>query len=450
MPLSAIVEDRPRATKTAKSTSPARILLFPLFFLLFGLAWFSEFPEGGGLPSPLFHDIVGGFRWVDVVVILIFWTVLTAKLGVAHWETPLFPRRLRLWLTGFFISIGVSLTYGALQGGTELFFDWRNILLGSLFALTIYNLIGTSTHNLRIACVALIASVFVKTLYLLFAFMTGRSDFQLLGVRIPVFDGPTLGNAVFVSVAALVIALGVKSFGKEVRFFFFFSSGVTTLLLVVLSFRRSFWVQFVIAGLVAVALLRKRRLAATALAMFLLIAAYVQLGPTFGQRLLSLDPFNTSGAFTETNQDHVNDVLDAWDVIKASPILGHGLGRTYETDRINTWKAESWGVHNAVLHVWLRYGLLGMVTFIGFHISLFQWLLRLIRRLPNWSFEKGWLVATLGYLVGVFATGLTFVPWPYGSFQMAIVTLSLIAIAARIAKDNPGSLSENVQRSSML
>src|SRR5439155_5279924 len=98
----------------------------------------------------------------------------------------------------------------------------------------------------------------------------------------------------------------------------------------------------------------------------------------FYRRAQSLNPLaDSSSPYATTNEDHVGDVLDAFDQVKSHPILGIGLGRAYKTYRISEWKTESVEVHNGLLHVWVFYGLLGLLAYLLFHSSLFRWLMQL-------------------------------------------------------------------------
>ena len=78
--------------------------------------------------------------------------------------------------------------------------------------------------------------------------------------------------------------------------------------------------------------------------------------------------------FGADNADHVLDIADAWDQVRQSPVMGIGLGTSYPTWRIKNWKTESVMVHNAPLHVWLKYGLAGLVCYLWFHLALLRWL----------------------------------------------------------------------------
>ena len=84
-----------------------------------------------------------------------------------------------------------------------------------------------------------------------------------------------------------------------------------------------------------------------------------------------MDSFSptSESVYSTTNQDHLNDLLEAWEEIRASPIVGLGIGRFYETPLLTPWKETSFEVHNALLQVWLKFGLIGLIAFLGFHLA---------------------------------------------------------------------------------
>ena len=73
--------------------------------------------------------------------------------------------------------------------------------------------------------------------------------------------------------------------------------------------------------------------------------------------------------FGADNADHWHDLLDAWDQVRQSPLMGIGVGTAYPTWRIRNWKSESVMVHNAPIHVWLKYGVAGVVCYLWFHLA---------------------------------------------------------------------------------
>jgi O-antigen ligase len=137
-------------------------------------------------------------------------------------------------------------------------------------------------------------------------------------------------------------------------------------------------------------------------------------------RAESMNPLADRSTYAVTNADHVGDVLDALDVVKEHPVLGVGLGRPYRTNRIRDWKTESWEVHNGLVHVWVFYGLLGLIAYISFHVSLFRWLKRLQATQPD-PRVRAFCQAGLAYVIGQFGVSCAFSPWFYGSLQADVL-----------------------------
>jgi O-antigen ligase len=86
-------------------------------------------------------------------------------------------------------------------------------------------------------------------------------------------------------------------------------------------------------------------------------------------------------------------------------------------------------VHNAPLHVWLKYGLAGMLCYLWFHIALLRWLYRQTKRTDR---ATAFLQAGFAYVVAQFIMTLGFAPWPYSELQLTVL-LSFILAASIVA-----------------
>ena len=173
---------------------------------LFSLILLPEYVQGLGDPetkSVLYRATFGPLRLVDVLLL-----GLIAVHGVA-WASS---RRLRVSLPGelvlpglgFLAAIAIAMIYGALHGGANLFFDWRALALG----VGLYGVFALWTQTSEEADWA--ARMFAGYLALRMAwicvdFARGGGD-VIVGVRILVFDGPTLSAIVFVAVLALCMS----------------------------------------------------------------------------------------------------------------------------------------------------------------------------------------------------------------------------------------------------
>ena len=255
------------------------------------------------------------------------------------------------------------------------------------------------------------------------SFLAGGGD-VIAGVRIPVFDGPTLSGVVFTAV--LASWMSNRAQGRR-RKWLWTTLSAAAYLLVLLCLRRTFWVELGIATGLLLLLQKHERRRNLLLATAALVAVTLTVGPVFYERVQSLDFTSADSAFSQGNPDHVGEVLDAWEQVQRRPVMGIGLGRSYPTLRIQEWKEESVMVHNAPLHVWIKYGLIGLACYVWFHFAIFRWLYRRHRALlPE---DKVWAGAALAYLAAQFAVSLGFTPWPYSSLQSTTLIAFVLAVA---------------------
>jgi len=383
--------------------------------LIFGLLCFREY-EGlpGETKSPLYGGAWAGFRWVDLLLLGLFyvhalWILMTRQ------QLPRLPKSLKISTLLIMGAIGTAYIYGLYQGGEHLYFDWRNALLGAGLAVVFGFWIQRPTA-LEDAIHVFAWVMGARILYLLGDYLVaGRGVTGVLpGVRTPVYDGPTLDGAVLL--VLLAFRFTQQKVGRA-RKMFWVIAGVAAVLLVLLSLRRTFWGEMAL-GIVVVAILQKNRRCLWALVLVpLLLFGY---SDRFYLRAKSMNPLAERSSYSVTNEDHVGDVLDALDVVEEHPVLGIGLGQSYRTRRITAWKTESWEVHNALLHVWVFYGLLGLIAFLSFHASLFHWLKKLQATEADPRVQAFCQVG-LAYLVGQFCMSCGFTPWFYGALGTDIL-----------------------------
>ena len=324
----------------------------------------------------------------------------------------------------------MAVLYGALHGGTNLFFDWRALALGiGICAVFVAWLPTAQSADFAVHLFA--AFMALRIAWILADFFSGGGDL-LVGVRIPVFDGPTLSAVVFTALLSACLADAARGF----RALFWMSLSAAAYLLVLLSFRRTFWTELGLGTLFLLLSQRERRSRKLLLAIATLLAVAVLLGPAFYQRVQSMDFTRDETEFSQGNPNHVGEVLDAWEQVQRNPVMGIGLGRSFQTLRIQDWKEESVMVHNAPLHVWLKYGLLGLFCYAWFHLALFRWLWRQkqnSRATPAHALASRtrvpWLAAMLAFLAAQFVVSLGFTPWPYSSLQSTILIAFLLAVA---------------------
>ncbi len=397
--------------------------LFLLSFLL-SLVFVPEYLQGTAEQASkraLYSNVLGGFRAIDLLILVLF-LLHAFAMGCSRRRTGHFPRKLLLPLAGFAASILISLIYGAQRGGRNFFFDWRALALGAALYLVYRVWIQTEDDAWTAICLfAVIAAIRMATLFA--SYLAGGGD-TVVGVRIPVFDGPSL--SAFVCAALLGLACFTLDIQTSRRGAWLLVSG-SAMLMVALSFRRSYWAELAIAVPLLVLITPQRRPRVLALPVCVAIVASLAMGPRLMDRIASFDVRQEYLSYGVDNADHVGDVLDAWDQVKASPWMGIGLGRSYTTWRIRNWKEESVMVHNAPLHIWLKYGVLGLASYLAFHLVLFGSLRRRAQRSPPRS--RAIISGVLAYLAAQFIVSLGFTPWPYSAVQSTNLIAFLLAVA---------------------
>lgn len=407
-----------------------RLSLALVLVPLFALVMVPEYVQGVSDPagkSLLYLVSFGRLRLIDLLLLGLIALHLLAWCVSRRLRVPS-PRRLRAPALGMMAAILVALGYGWSMGGTNLFFDWRALALGAglyvCFALWL-----RSDGDLQWAAVLFSLIMAGRIAWLLARYAMGGGD-VLMGVRIPEFDGPTLSATVFTAVLAMARVDVCPNWRQAALWG---ALAAASSLLVLLCFRRTYWAELSVAALLLLLLDKRHRVRKALLLLSGVMAVGLWLGPAFYQRIQSLDVTMSDTEFSQDNADHVGDIADAWEQIRQTPVLGIGLGRSYPTSRIQGWKPESVMVHNAPLHVWIKYGVLGLACYLWFHLSMFRELRRRARGLAGG--RRVWPAAALVYLSAQFLVSIGFTPWPYSALQST--TLIAFVLAAALAAELP-------------
>lgn len=369
------------------------------------------------------------FAGIAVLLWPILWTRPRINIVGILKESHLWPWVIMGWLT-----LIVALVLGIIRRANEPFADWRNFLVLAVTAVVVAKLLSGRSWR-RWALTDLAIGYGVLSVVNIVIWILG-GGVQLFDLRVPVTDGYDLSLAVLA--AAVAAESWIRGFPNTTRAYALALrlTLIASTVLVLLSFRRSLW-AYVVLTIIVVGFwgIRTSR-AGRATAMRLLgalgllaIIAVLALGPEkVYERVESFSP-SAENRYTATNEDHVNDVRDALTVIATEPLLGLGIGTTYETELISEWKTESFEVHNAFIHSWLKFGLLGLITYVGFHIALGLALYRLGGRGAMGFVAAGISVFT-EQVVSLVQT------WPYGGFAYTLAKGVVIGIFLACWKQN--------------
>lgn len=405
----------------AGEAAAVRALRVLVLLGLFSLIFLPEYVQGNGDPgtkSFLYAPVAGGFRLIDVVLIVVGVTHAAAN-SASRKRAVRLSRDMKAALLFFGFAVMLSIGNGVMHDGQNLFFDWRAIALG----IGLYFVYVTWIRNSAEAVFAakLFGGYVACRVGMLYAQYLAGSGTMLLGLRIPVFDGPTLSAIVFAALLGFALAGGSPGWAAGM---WLVASGAASLL-VVLCFRRTYWTELALGAALLMVLRGQRRTVLLVVLALAVATAFLALGAPLSDRLRSLNFLESSSHYSGDNADHVGDLQDAWAQIKEAPILGLGLGRSYPTWEIRNWKDESVMVHNAALHVWLKYGIPGLGSYLMFHAALFRHLHRRRKKLQG---AQAALVSVIfAYLVAQFVVSLGFAPWPYSAVQSTNLIAFLLA-----------------------
>jgi O-antigen ligase len=366
-------------------------------------------------------------------------------LAMPRWSLTGALRRLRIWpwISLGWVAVVVALSLAILTAAPNPFADWRNLVVTGLVAGLAGRWLAAQPWA-RKALVDLAIGYGLVAAFHLVLFAAGGGT-SVLGVRTPIFYGALLYMTVFASVTLVYVwTTATSDMHSPVEGHLIRVGAISSTLLVILSFRRSFWMALAV-GMVGVGYLwfrsrSKNPKGVLTLGLLMaagLIVALSSIGTeNIATRLESFLP-GADNEFTATNEDHVNDMIDAWRVISAEPLLGYGIGRVYPTELIAAWKAESFEVHNAVLHVWLKYGILGAVAYLGFHL---KWI-RVAWTSGRLDEGGSAVLAALAIYMGAEFMATMVGTWPYGSTHMSVfhgVLLACTAVTA-VQKTRPAA-----------
>ena len=341
---------------------------------LFSVIVVPEFSRDGlgSSCSFLYLKVVAGFRFVDLAIFLLVFCHVVA-LGCSRIKTIHFPRALLLPGFAFLGCVGH-------RHGLRRVTWWKQLLLRLarlgpghrlVFHLVVLDAEAGATSTLSCGCL-------LFTWPPAWRFCTCCSS-PAIATRWPAFPFPSSTGLLC---RALSLADCWPLVTRNPRI-----TACTRLLwgglataayaMVLLCFRRTYWGELASrhphpASAAETSSPAQRRLSSESA---LCVTAGV-LGSSFASRIQSFDVTSADNEFNADNSDHLLDLADAWDQVRQSPVMGIGLGTSYPTWRIKNWKTESVMVHNAPLHVWLKYGLAGLVCYLWFHLALLRWLYR--------------------------------------------------------------------------
>ncbi|GAI12420.1 unnamed protein product, partial [marine sediment metagenome] len=168
------------------------------------------------------------------------------------------------------------------------------------------------------------------------------------------------------------------------------------ILALIFSFSRGAWLG-AIGAMISYGFWEKKARLKVAIALFVATIVLLSL-PSLRGRLASIA--NLSHGLT---RERIYIWKASWDMIKAHPLLGVGMGNfpfTYEKYMVEGAKISNPSfAHNIFLNIWVEGGLLALLSFVGIVIITFVKGFRLIRSLSGLS--RAVAVASFSALLGI-------------------------------------------------
>lgn len=217
----------------------------------------------------------------------------------------------------------------------------------------------------------------------------------------------------FVMAAALVALLAWILWGSRVNRVGLLILGVLPFVALVLSARRAMWVDFIIGAVIVAAIsarVDRRALVGAVVALSVAGVAFVtitQASPAYSERLTGITSvFGESGESNIRSRQIENRAV--WDNIQSHPVVGIGLTAPYLSS-VQFQYQEPTYLHNNVLWVWLKFGILGLLALLWLFWRVAAIALQTARDLragPGLT-EAGTTLAAAATLLGFFVAMLT-------------------------------------------
>jgi hypothetical protein len=378
------------------------------------------FTVGGGT-SWVFQQVAFGFTPVDLLVFAFAYAALMYRMRMGY---TTFSRRAGYMTLICAVVIAVALSSAMVHGTDEPFGDWRYFVTGALFAFALWSTVMRDEQApLRFAQL-LVGIAAGYAAFELAAYAAGGGETANYG-RIPVGDHAKLE----IAVAAVAVSLAMLRTRRSPLLWYAGAALCTAL--VVLSFRRYAWVELAIVFAVFLIISGPERGRYRWGAIAILGVAAVAVTLTWSslqweERFASLDPRTTKAenALAATNQGHLDEIRDGIDQVQARPIFGLGPGVGYVGERTVVWKGTGGMVHNAPLEVWIEFGLLGLLAYLGAYALFFRevWKRRWGTALPDI-----FAIGAAAFFLANFLVTATVYGWAYSHQQQSIILFGLLA-----------------------
>ncbi|MBN1567881.1 MAG: O-antigen ligase family protein [Acidobacteria bacterium] len=135
-----------------------------------------------------------------------------------------------------------------------------------------------------------------------------------------------------------------------------------------------------------------------------------------------------------SNWAHLEDIRDGVDTLTEHWLFGRGIGARIESGRTSYYvggPAQSLLIHQAILHVWLKMGMLGVAAYILTYVQAVRLSIRIWKRRRIRMSLMGW--SQFGFLASMFVWEL-FTPPFFQNFRRTLLMALAMSILAMVYK----------------
>jgi O-antigen ligase len=398
--------------------------------------------EGEPVPPTSFvhQQVLVGFTPLDIVV---FGFAYLAALHRLRRGYTWFSRRVFYITLICTLAIVGGLASGIYHGTVAPFGDWRYIVTGAAFGFALWSTVMRDQQApLRFAQI-LVAVCTIYGAWRLGQYMAGGGERAFFG-RIP------LGDHAKIEFMVASVAVSLAMIRLRYSPLLWYAGIAVGTAVVLLSFRRYAWVELAVVFGVFLAFGggdRRKYIqgAAAVLAVAGLAVALTWESAQWEQRIDSLDPrvTKTENELAATNEGHLDDIRDGIDQVQMRPIFGLGVGVTYIGERTSSWKGAAGMVHNAILELWIEFGLFGVLVYLGCYVLLFR---EILRRRKQLTIPSVLALGAGAFIFANFMVTATIYGWVYSHAQQSILIFGLLAAAFPASRLAPQPADETAAR----
>jgi len=412
-------------------------LEFGIILTILVVVFFQEEPTVGGDSSIIFEKLFWKFRPVDIMILVILWALLlrdtfarkSIKLPNTVLNKPILGLILAI-LQGTIVGI-IKRETSTRTGIAVLAIDeWKNLFVGISFFFIFTRVISNKQKLIRIAWSFIVMATGMAG-YRLILYIMGHGLKGTARGYIIVQEG----GYIYMLCLALLLTCSLVFFRPKKRMerFYLYIAIILFSMVLFLSFRRNGWLMVIIGLAIIFHFLPLRKKVRYGILLLLLLPS---------AKLFMTVPANINQYFTENIFSvgvHICDLEDAWEAVKEDPILGYGLGRVYKRRLsympwLHTNLAEqAYFVHNAFLHTWLKFGILGLICYIWLFYTFFQYGFKNIKLISN-NYHRSIAVGFFAFVVGKVIGASWFGPPEYIFFKKSILIFFSMAIVLSIIK----------------